>query len=131
MSTRAGAGIALSSLRTESSWKATVTQTDAGAHVTTGALPWAYAAVAPVPAGDGAGWIAVDVLVERGRIGLAMMGRSSQDVWSEIWLEAGERPAHVLLPTDLARHQRILVRNAGQDEPSVAIIQRMQVHHSR
>jgi hypothetical protein len=83
--------------------------------IDTAAVPWAYAAMLPLPRAEGSGVLAVELHVREGTVGVALMGDASESTLAgQVWLSPTGQPVDVWLAVaDLSRVQSLLVRNGA------------------
>lgn len=84
--------------------------------------PWSFAALIPLPTPIRAGHVEVQLRVPKGRIGLAVLGRSSTDVVSEAWLHGSEPQSVRLNIGEREITKGLIVRNGDAAESRAVIM---------
>jgi hypothetical protein len=110
------AGLDLARATSAPDWGARLSVSARGALcIDTAAVPWAYAAMLPLPRAEGSGVLAVELHVREGTVGVALMGDASESTLAgQVWLSPTGQPVDVWLAVaDLSRVQSLLVRNGA------------------
>jgi Methyltransferase domain len=117
-------------LTNDPQWGSSLTADGAAWVVQTAQARWANAAATPIknrPLPTGPGWLAIDINVEHGVVGVGVLGRSTTDLLAErqfgeaVTLPSVQMP--VFLPLeDLSKASAVFVRNASVLGASVAVV---------
>jgi hypothetical protein len=108
-------------------WNANLSSpTDGGLLVTTGHEKWAYAAILPLPARQGAGVLVVEVEVVDGQVGICVANADYTELAAEVLLNAkGSRSTIIVPVSEVAAGSVLMIRNGSRAAPSRAAISRV------